>query len=65
MAKQTSSQVCQHLTKDQYKEINFFWDISDTQCVATVKIYEATCEELEYSFTDGKITMFYSMTMVN
>ena len=60
MAEQTSSQVCRHLTKDQYKEINFFWEPSDSQCVAAVKINEATCGE-----TDGKTNIFYSVIMVN
>ena len=58
--------MCRHLTKDQYKEINFFWEPSDSQCVAAVKIYEATCEETDYSFIDdGKTNIFYSVIMVN
>ena len=56
---QTSSQMCQHLTNDQYEKNNFFWDPSDTQCVAAVKFYEATREELEYSFIDGGKTNIF------
>ena len=56
---QSSSQMCQHLTNDLFEEINFFWNQSDTQCVKALKIYEATCEEMEYSFTDGGKTNIF------